>query len=85
MKALTKEKLAIHIACNLKRIRNNTELTQQQVADKAEIDRSLYTKYETAASLMSVSNLVKVAYALNVTADELLFGVLEAMQEERDY
>ena len=85
MRALTKEKLAIYIACNLKRIRRKAGLTQEQVAEKAEIGRSLYTKYETAACLMSISNLVKVAYALDVPVDEILFGVLDRMQEESEY
>ena len=82
MKTLTHQKQAIIIACNLKRIRKKANLTQNEVAELAGIQRDLYAKYETAASLMSILNLVKVADALNVTVDDMLFGVLETLKEE---
>lgn len=81
MKELKRERVAIIIASNLRILRRKLNLTQEQVAELAGIDRVLYTKYETAASLMSIPKMVMVANALNVTVDDLLFGVLEEMQE----
>ena len=85
MRALSNEKLAIYISCNLIRVRKKSGLTQEEIADMTGINRALYAKYETGKCCVGISNLVKIAYALNTTVDELLFGVLGAMQEESDY
>ena len=82
MNTLTHQKQAIIIACNLKKIREKSNLTQNQVAELAGIRRDIYAKYETGVSLMSILNLVKVAKALNQTVDDLLFGILETLEEE---
>lgn len=81
MKELIGVEMAIIIAKNLKRIRKETGLTQTEVAELANIHRVTYTRYETGKLNISVHHLVKVAFVLNVTVDEVLSGVIEAMQE----
>ena len=82
MNILSHEKQAIIIACNIRRIREKAKLTEYEVAELAGIKRSVYVKYEKATSLMSILNLVKIADALNVPVDEILFGIREALKEE---
>ena len=82
MRALTNEKMAIYIACNLKRIREKSGLTQEEVAKQAGINRVAYTQYETAKrGVIGVMNLTKIAYVLNTSFDDLLYGVLDEMRE----
>lgn len=63
-------------------MREKAKLTQDEIAELAGIKRGVYVKYENATSLMSILNLVKIADALNVPADEILFGIREALKEE---
>ena len=68
------------IAHNLREIRKNKKMTQSEVADLANINRITYARLETARRLISLQTLLKLAIALNVTVDELLTGVLDAMR-----
>ena len=85
MRELLSVEVGVIIAHNLRKARKKANLTQAQVAQKAEIDRVTYNRHEAGRSIMSIQSLVRIANALNVTVDDLLFGVLEAMQEERGY
>lgn len=82
MKEILGIEAAIIIARNLKKARGEANLTQEQVATLAGINRVSYSNYETARRIMTIQNLVKIAKILNVTTDEILFGVWEAMNEE---
>lgn len=85
MRELLSVEVAIIIAHNLRKARKKANLTQEEVAERAGVNRVSYAKYETGKINVGIQNLIKIAYVLNVTVDDLLFGVLEAMQEERDY
>jgi len=57
---------------NLKRLRYQKELTQKQIADLLNIDRSTYTYYETGRTRPDVGMLVKIARIHKVSCDTLL-------------
>ena len=62
------------LADNLRILRKNFKLTQQEVADILGIDRSTYTFYEAGKSTPSKENIVKLCDIFNVTVG-YLFGV----------
>ena len=55
----------------LKELRSKARLTQYQLADKAQIDRTLITRYETAKTMPRPKAIEKLAAALNVPPSEL--------------
>jgi len=59
-------------ANELRRLRQNLKLTQQQVADKLKVGRLTITYYETGRSLPSIKMLVKLCEILKTTPNELL-------------
>lgn len=63
----------IEIGSNLKRLRTNEGLTQTQLAQKLNISRVNYTRYETNASRPDYETLVAVADFYDISLDEL-FG-----------
>lgn len=56
----------------LRMTRMSCNLTQQQVADKLEIDRSTYTYYETGKTTPSIFTLMKLAEIFQVPIDSIL-------------
>ena len=56
----------------LKTCRKECKLTQQQVADLLNIDRSAYAYYELGVSSPSVENLFKLAVIFKVEAEWLM-------------
>ncbi|MDE5991364.1 MAG: helix-turn-helix domain-containing protein [Clostridia bacterium] len=63
----------MEIGSNLKRLRTNEGLTQTQLAQKLNISRVNYTRYETNASRPDYETLVAVADFYDISLDEL-FG-----------
>ncbi len=56
----------------LRKYREKMELTQKQLAETLNIDRSTYSYYETGKSIPPVETLVKLAKIFNTTIDDLL-------------
>lgn len=56
----------------LKEIRKANKIKQQELADKVGVTRSCISQYEIGAREPDLLTLMKIAYALNVTPDELL-------------
>lgn len=56
----------------LRMTRMSRNLTQQQVADKLQIDRSTYTYYETGTTTPSIFTLMKLAEIFQVPIDSIL-------------
>lgn len=52
--------------------RKEVKLSQEALADLAEIDRSHMGKIERGERNVSLLNLIRIAYALNVTLSELV-------------
>lgn len=65
--------MSVQIGENLKNLRKSMGLTQQQVADKLNISRVNYTRYETNASNPDFQTLVALADFYDVSLD-LIFG-----------
>ncbi len=62
----------INIGNKLKELRKNENLTQKQLADKLEIGRVNYTRYETNATRPDYETLIKFADYFDVSLDYLL-------------
>jgi DNA-binding XRE family transcriptional regulator len=56
---------------NFKEARKNSGLTQQQLADMLEMDRSSVSKYENGIGLPLANTLQKICEILGVTMDSL--------------
>ncbi|MFT7580230.1 MAG: transcriptional regulator with XRE-family HTH domain [Myxococcota bacterium] len=61
-----------HLATNLKHLRILQGLTQLQAASRADVPRPTWTGLESGAGNPTLSVLVRVAAALNVSVDELI-------------
>lgn len=57
---------------NLKIIRKNTGLTQEEVAKKLNIARTTYKNYENEDREPNFETLIKIAKLFNTTTDEIL-------------
>jgi transcriptional regulator with XRE-family HTH domain len=62
----------MNIGDNIKRIREERGLTQQQIADLVSMHRSNYSKIESGQRELSIAALNKVARYFNITLDELV-------------
>lgn len=62
----------IKIGKELKELRKSESLTQAQLAEKINIGRVNYTRYETDAVRPDYETLVKIADYYDVTVDEIL-------------
>lgn len=57
---------------NLRRLRELRNITQEQLAEKADIARTMIGRYETTGQLPSLDTLVRLADALGTSTDYLL-------------
>ena len=60
------------ITSNIKRLRKESGLTQQQVADKVNVSRSAYSQYEMGLKQPTIDTLVKIADLYNCSLDYLV-------------
>lgn len=61
----------INLGKKLKELRQSDNLTQQQLADKLQISRVNYTRYETNAVRPDYEVLIKIADYFDISLDEL--------------
>jgi transcriptional regulator with XRE-family HTH domain len=66
------ENVSAYLAQNLIALRKRNALSQQRLAEKADIPRSTLTHVESGAGNPSLSNLCKLAGALGIGVEELL-------------
>lgn len=66
------------VAILLKQYRKNCNLTQQQVADALNINRTTYTYYETGKTEPNIATLHKLVKMFGITYDDLLPEVDDA-------
>lgn len=57
---------------NLRKIRENRELSQEEVAYQTGFSRSYYTEVETGKRNISLLNILKISFFLKVELDELI-------------
>jgi transcriptional regulator with XRE-family HTH domain len=70
------EFVAAIIGPRIRRIRRAQELSQEALADFAEIHRTQMTKIEHAGQLPRIDTLIKLAAGLGVAPYELLDGIM---------
>ena len=56
----------------IRNLREDNDLTQQQIADKLFINRRTYAAYENGVNSMTPETLIKIAKIHNVSVDYLL-------------
>ena len=61
----------INLGKKLKQLRNSEGLTQQQLAEKLQISRVNYTRYETDAVRPDYETLIKLADFYDISLDDL--------------
>lgn len=74
--------LAMNLHKKLVQLRKTKGLTQQQMAEAAEIHLTQIKRYEAGSSQPSLEALRKIAVALGVTTDSLLFEDTERGPDE---
>lgn len=60
------------LAVNIRRLRRSNELSQEELAHRADLDRTYISALERSVYAASVDVLEKLAAALGVAPDELL-------------
>ena len=70
---MTKQELQAVIGGNLRKFRTGQNLTIEQLAERAGISTTFYSNLECGNKMMSVATLVKLAGALHVSPDSLLY------------
>jgi len=69
-------------AQNLKKIRNEQGISQEELAKKINIHSVQFSRYERGQTQPSIEIVEKIANALNVSIDLLVFGSNEKMAEQ---
>ena len=62
------------VAANLKNFRNNSSLTQEQLAEKTDLSTETIGNLENAKSWFSLDSIVKISSALNIKPYQLLLN-----------
>lgn len=72
----TKEKIKEQISFNIRKYRKERNLTQERLADNADISYDFMRRIESSSGKcgFSIYTLYKISLALDVTIDELLEG-----------
>ena len=61
-------------------IRKNRGMTQEQLAEKAELSNIYISHIENSRSIPSLETLMKLCSALDITPDEVLLGTKQDME-----
>ncbi len=61
-----------HVIRNIRKMRNNRELSQENVAFNLKISQSSYAKMESGQSKLSVDRLYQLASFFKISVEELL-------------
>lgn len=56
---------------NLKRLRQNAQLSQERLAEEMQVSQQAIAKWETGASMPTADKFPKLAQVLGCTIDEL--------------
>lgn len=64
------------IGCRIKEIREKKNLTQEELADLAEISPTHISVIERGVKVPKLDTFIAIANALDVSADELLVGIV---------
>lgn len=67
----------------IKELREKNNLSQQQLADKLFVDRTLVNKWEKGKCAITPDNLVALKKVFNVSSDEILMGELKTNNNKK--
>lgn len=76
------KKKGVTIELRIKQFRESNGLTQQELADKINVDRTTLSQYETGKRVPDIYVLWDIADVLDLSLDDLVKGELD---ERRDY
>lgn len=62
----------IQLAENLRRLRDDYNYTQTQIAEKLNISRQAYSNYETGKRIPDIDMLIRIADIYQITLEQLL-------------
>lgn len=79
MRTLSKKEIANIISRNLKKIREQKNISQKDIEELTGIKQPQYYRYESGERLIPLTHLIKIAVALEVELKDLLNGIDEAM------
>ena len=66
----------VSIGNRIREIRKSKKWTQAKLAEKSDVEPSYVSHIERAATKVSLPTLIRIANALEVTLDELVYGSL---------
>jgi transcriptional regulator with XRE-family HTH domain len=67
----------VNFSEQIKKIRTNNKITQQQMADKLGISRQAISNWENDRNLPDIEMLITIAQVFNITLDELILGGID--------
>lgn len=73
MASLTLWRLPMHFSARLIQLRKTADLTQQHLADTASLHVNQIRRYEAGSAQPTLEALIRLAKALHVTLDDLVF------------
>lgn len=62
------------LGCNIRNVRQNRKLTQEELAEEADLSIPHVSHIETGKTKVSLPALMSIAYALGTSVDSLLYG-----------
>jgi len=73
--------MSIYLSSNLKSLRKNRKMSQEDVAQKLQFTRSSYSGYENGVAEPSVENLVKLSNYFKIPLDDMIKKDLSILSE----
>ena len=77
---MEEEKVCMHYIRRIRDLREDADLTQQQVADVLGTSQTMYARYERGANELPIHHLLKLCELYNVSSDYIL-GMSDARKE----
>jgi transcriptional regulator with XRE-family HTH domain len=75
LKPLSKERAQLAFGAAMRRLREEGRLTQETVAERADLHTNYVSSVERGERNLSLHNITKIAYALGVTPSDLMRSV----------
>jgi len=66
----------------LKKLRNKKGISQEKLALNSDLDRTYISLLERGLRQPTLSTILQISFVLDISADKLIYLVLEAMDEK---
>ena len=70
---------------NIKKLRKDNNMTQEDLSEKLNVSRQTISKWETNVVIPDADNIVSICKLFNITTDELLDYKVESVQKKRQF